>query len=97
MWETFHSHVKPGSINESLSKRTWQKLLDSGVCKKQKKVSSIDIYSAHCTDVLSHGRLSATPWTAAHQALLSMEFSRHKYWSGVPFPSPLLCIVPEET
>ena len=28
------------------------------------------------------------PWTAAHQAILSMEFSRQKYWSGLPFPSP---------
>ena len=29
-----------------------------------------------------------TPWTAAHQALPSMEFSRHEYWSGVPLPFP---------
>ena len=27
----------------------------------------------------------ATPWTAAHQAPQSMGFSRHEYWSGVPF------------
>ena len=36
---------------------------------------------------LSHVRLFATPWTAAHQAPLSMGFSRQKYWSGVPLPS----------
>ena len=30
----------------------------------------------------------ATPWTAAHQAPPSMGFSRQKYWSGVPLPSP---------
>ena len=24
----------------------------------------------------------ATPWTVAHQALLSLEFSRQEYWSG---------------
>ena len=29
-----------------------------------------------------------TPWTAAHQALPSMGFSRQEYWSGLPFPSP---------
>ena len=29
-----------------------------------------------------------TPWTAAHQTPLSMEFSRQEYWSGLPFPSP---------
>ena len=27
-------------------------------------------------------------WTAAHQAPLSMGFSRREYWSGVPWPSP---------
>ena len=32
--------------------------------------------------------LSAAPWTVACQALLSMEFSRQKYWSGLSFPSP---------
>ena len=31
---------------------------------------------------------SATPWTVAYQAPLSMEFSRQEYWSGLPFPSP---------
>ena len=30
----------------------------------------------------------ATPWTAAHQAPLSMGFSRPKYQSGLPLPSP---------
>ena len=33
-------------------------------------------------------QLLATPWTAAHQAPLSMGFSRQEYWSGVPLPSP---------
>ena len=32
--------------------------------------------------------LTVTPWTVAHQASLSMEFSRQEYWSGWPFPSP---------
>ena len=39
---------------------------------------------------LSRVRLSATPWTVAHQAPPSMEFSRQVYWSGVPLPSPSL-------
>ena len=29
-----------------------------------------------------------TPCTVAHQAPLSMGFSRQEYWSGLPFPSP---------
>ena len=32
--------------------------------------------------------LFVTPWTVALKAPLSMEFSRKKYWSGLPFPSP---------
>ena len=35
---------------------------------------------------LSHVQFFVTPWTAAHQAPLSMGFSRQKYWSGVPLP-----------
>ena len=34
--------------------------------------------------LLSRVRLFATPWTTAHQAPLSMGFSRQEYWSGVP-------------
>ena len=30
----------------------------------------------------------ATLWTVACQAPLSMGFSRQKYWSGLPFPTP---------
>ena len=37
--------------------------------------------------VLSRVPLSTTPRTGAHQAPLSMKFSRQEYWSGLPFPS----------
>ena len=37
---------------------------------------------------LSSVWLFVTPWTVAHQAPLSMEFSRQEYWNGLPFPSP---------
>ena len=37
---------------------------------------------------LSPVQLFVTPWTGAHQAPLSMKFSRQEYWSGLPFPSP---------
>ena len=30
----------------------------------------------------------AAPWTIAHQAPLSTEFSKQEYWSGLPFLSP---------
>ena len=41
-----------------------------------------------CICVLSHVCLFVTPWTVAHQAPLSTEFSRQEYWSGLPFPTP---------
>jgi len=40
------------------------------------------------SESLSHVQLLSTPQTVAHQAPLSMEFSRLKYWSGKPFLSP---------
>jgi len=38
--------------------------------------------------LLSRVRPFVTPWTVAHQAPLSMEFSRQEYCSELPFPSP---------
>ena len=41
-----------------------------------------------CVCVLSrfsHVRLFVIPWTVAHQAPLSMGFSRQEYWSGLPY------------
>ena len=37
----------------------------------------------------SRVRLGATPQTEAHQAPLSLGFSRQEHWSGLPFPSPM--------
>ena len=37
----------------------------------------------------SHVRLCAAPETEAHQAPLSLGFSRQEHWSGLPFPSPM--------
>ena len=36
----------------------------------------------------SHFQLCATPQMAAHQAPLSLGFSRQEHWSGLTFPSP---------
>ena len=38
---------------------------------------------------LSHVQLCATQWTAAHQAPLSLVFSRQEHWSWLPFPSTM--------
>ena len=56
----------------------------------------IQIVSIFCQEpmhvsMLSHFsqvRLFAILWTVAHQAPLSIGFSRQEFWSGLPFPSP---------
>ena len=50
------------------------------------KVESESVVAQSCLTL-------ATPWTAAHQALLSMGFSRQEYWSGVPLPSLVSLII----
>ena len=45
----------------------------------------------HMSAVLSHFNcvwLFGTPWTIAHQAPLSVGFSRQEHWSGLPCSSP---------
>ena len=39
--------------------------------------------------LFSRVRLCATPEMAAHQAPLSLGFSRQEHWSGLPLPSPM--------
>ena len=49
------------------------------------------ILNVHFVCVLSRFSLVwlfVTPWTAAHQVLLCMEFFRQEYWSELPCPPP---------
>ena len=41
-----------------------------------------------CVCTRSHGWLFAIWWTVAHQAPLSVGFSRQEYWRRLPFPPP---------
>ena len=57
-------------------------------CKEQYCIGTGNLRSM----LLSHFsrvQLCATPETAAHQAPLSLGFSRQEHWSGLPFPSPM--------
>ena len=59
--------------------------------KRRNKRSCSHCWALACYAMLSHFsrvRLCATPWIAAYQAPPFMGFSRQKYWSGVPLPSP---------
>ena len=72
-WATVHGVTKS---------RTRLKQL-SGSCIHKIIVLTCENESVSCS-VLSN---TETPQTVAHQAPLSMEFSREEYWSGLPFPS----------
>ena len=41
-----------------------------------------------CAQLLGQVQLFATPWAVAHQASLSLEFSRQEYWSRLLFLTP---------
>ena len=47
-----------------------------------------NIVPASVLSHFSHVQLFVTPWTVAHQAPLSLGFSRQDYWSGLPCPPP---------
>ena len=61
-------------INGNKTKQQQQKVWFLFQVEKKESLSSIQLF--------------VTPWTVAHQAPLSIEFSRQEYWSGLPFPSP---------
>ena len=56
-----------------------------GVAKSQTQLSTFCFHGGLATQLCP---TLATLWTVAHQAPLSMGFSRQEYWSGLPFPSP---------
>ena len=59
----------------------WVAISFSNACKWKVKGKS-----------LSRVQLLETSWTAAYQAPPSMGFSRQKYWSGLPLPSPMVTL-----
>ena len=60
--------------------------MENDACKFPAKWSYLSQNSCVCSySVVSD---SVPPWTVAHQAPLSMGFSRQEYWSRQLFPSP---------
>ena len=66
------------------------------ICKKMEKWLILGLMKRKCKMKLGRKKKDSTklcptleiPQTLAHQALLSMGFSRQEYWSGLLFPSP---------
>ena len=79
-------------MSDSVRHHTWQPTRLSYPWDSPGKNTGVGChFLLQCVKVksLSRVRLLATPWTAAYQAPPSMGFSRQKYWSGVPLPSPI--------
>ena len=54
--------------------------------KERCKAKGVGLSSEYMLSQYSRVRFSVTPWTVAHQAPLSMGFSRQEHWSGLPCP-----------
>ena len=79
------NHIPPKAVlKSSLSPLQWDLIWKQGHCRCNEDHTRVEQWSVSCSVVSD----SATPGTVALKAPLSMEFSRKKYWSGSPFPSP---------
>ena len=78
-----HSQTWPFSLWKGLAYRSY--FFNHVLCTLS-LLQSI-LHKLCCAQSLSRVRLSATPWTIARQAPLSMGFPRQEYWSVWPIPS----------
>ena len=62
----------------------------NAVCLREFSLPTIFVNPLHVCLLsrFSCVQLCASLWMVAHQAPLSMGFSRQEYWNGLPFPSP---------
>ena len=70
--------------DRTTGKFTFPSLITSPWVRFLKHAELSDVH----TCVLRHVQHFVTPCTGAHQALLSLKFSRQEYWSRLPFSSP---------
>jgi len=81
--------IQTGRITDETHKTCWGKIANV-LSQKSVKLNRAYVWWSESESFsrFSWVRLFVTPWTVAHQAPLSMGFSRQEYWSGLPFPSP---------
>ena len=99
MWQIFWSGVRTASFSLLLHNLLIMQLWTNHSTTSLIKWKWCLCIPYHRTDVrisvptcvlshFSHFWLFVTPWIVAHQAPLSMGFSRQEYWRGLPLPSP---------
>ena len=69
--------------------KTWDQFDSLTCCLQDKQVLLRCMLLLLLLSCFSCVQLCATPEMVAHQAPLSLGFSRQEYWSGLPFPSPM--------
>ena len=79
---------RAGGHGNRLQHSCLQNPMDRGAWRAAVQGSRLSTHAAAAVYSLSRVCLSVTPWTVAHQAPLSMGFSKQEYSSGVPLPSP---------
>ena len=83
LWVELH----PACLDNPIDRGAWQATVHGDARVRHDLLHCLShIYM--CARSLSHVQLFVTPRALAHQALLSMEFSKQVHWSGLPFPSP---------
>ena len=83
------STLKETSLYEWGTQETW--LWAGAIARalsRKRQGSSLLLQLCVCVCVFSCVLFFVTPWAVAHQAPLSMGFSRQEYWSELPFPRP---------
>ena len=79
--------LREGQYRQNLEHTNWAKIFNITVIAKKKKEAKV-VCAMCMLSHFSHAWLWATIWTEACQAPLSMETSKHEYWSGLPCPLP---------
>ena len=64
----------------------WLRHMAPSLVPENKILRKLSLTACGCMlSHFSHVQLFVMPGTVAHQAFLSMEFSREEFWSGLPF------------
>ena len=90
----FFTTVSPGKPQRLSNSKQFLNAFTFGKSPFKKRLPSIFVpFLIRCVHAckLSHFcrvQLRVIPWTVAHQAPLSVGFSRQEYWNGLPCPPP---------
>ena len=68
--------------------RQWEMPFGVSAIIRQMETQSSKVVCVHVLSYFRRVQLFVILWTVAHQAPLSVRFSKQEYWSGLPCPPP---------